>query len=207
MVITDIRKQKYNESRYNIYIDSKFCFSASEEDVIKFTLIINREFEMEELDEIIKKCEESNAYNYALNILNNKDYTSMDIKNKLKLKQYSNQTIESVLSKLESYGFIDDKKYIAKYVDYSLNIKKAGKNKIIYDLKKKGVKDLDIVSIEINEEIQHANAYDLALKKIRSLKSNTRIEDKIFRYLLSKGYDFDLVKSVVRNIFKGIERD
>lgn len=207
MVITDIRKQKYNESRYNIYIDSKFCFSASEEDVIKFTLIINREFEMEELDEIIKKCEESNAYNYALNILNNKDYTSMDIKNKLKLKQYSNQTIESVLSKLESYGFIDDKKYIAKYVDYSLNIKKAGKNKIIYDLKNKGVKDLDIVSIEINEEIQHANAYDLALKKIRSLKSNTRIEDKIFRYLLSKGYDFDLVKSVVRNIFKGIERD
>lgn len=207
MVITEIKKQRYNESRYNIYIDSKFCFSASEEDLIKYTLTENRGLEEEELDEIIKKCEESNAYNYALNILNNRDYTSMDIKNKLKQKQYSIQTIESVLSKLESYGFIDDEKYIKKYVDYSLNIKKTGKNKIMYDLKSKGLKSSEIESIEVNEEIQFSNAYDLALKKLKSINSNKRIEDKIFRYLLSKGYDFDMIKRVIRKIFDSIDMD
>lgn len=207
MVITEIKKQRYNESRYNIYIDSKFCFSASEEDLIKYTLTENRGLEEEELDEIIKKCEESNAYNYALNILNNRDYTSMDIKNKLKQKQYSIQTIESVLSKLESYGFIDDEKYIKKYVDYSLNIKKTGKNKIMYDLKSKGLKSSEIESIEVNEEIQFSNAYDLALKKLKSINSNKRIEDRIFRYLLSKGYDFDMIKRVIRKIFDSIDMD
>lgn len=207
MVITTIKKQRHNESRYNIYIDYKFCFSASSEDIIKYSLTEEKEIEEEELGNIIKNCEETNAYNYALNLLNSKDYTSMDIKNKLKLKEYSNQTIDSVLSKLESYGFINDEKYVKKYIDYSLNIKKAGKNKIMYDLKNRGIKSSDIESIEVNEEIQYSNAYNLALKKIKSIKNNTRIEDKVFRYLLSKGYDFDLIKKVLRNVFDITEND
>lgn len=207
MLITDIKKQKHNESRYNIYIDSKFCFSASGEDIIKYSINENKEIEEEELENIIRRCEETSAYNYALNLLSNKDYTSMEIKNKLKLKEYSLQTIDSVLSKLESYGFINDEKYIKKYIDYSLNIRKTGKNKIMYDLKNRGLKSLDIESFEVDEEMQYANAYNLALKKIKSVSNGTRVEDKIFRYLLSKGYDFDLIKRVIRNVFDVIENE
>lgn len=207
MIITKIKKQRYNESGYNIYIDYKFCFSASSEDIIKYSIKEEKEIESEELESLIKKCEETKAYNYALNLLSIKDYTSMDIKNKLKLKQYSDKTIQSILARLELCEFINDENYIKKYIDYSLNIKKTGKNKIMYDLQKKGIRSSEIESIEIDEEILYSNAYNLALKKIKSINSNTKIEDKIFRYLLSKGYDFDLIKKVLRNIFNSIEND
>lgn len=207
MVITGIKKQKYNGERYNIYIDSKFSFSASDEDIVKYSLTEEMKIESEELESLIKKCEETKAYSYALNLLSIKDYTSKDIKTKLKLKQYSDQTIQSVLSRLESYDFVNDEKYVKKYIDYSLNIKKTGKNKILFDLQNKGIKSSDIKSIEIDEDIQYSNAYNLALKKIKSINNNTRIEDKVFRYLLSKGYDFDLIRKVLRNLFDTKDND
>jgi regulatory protein len=207
MVITNVKKQKYNDSRYNIYIDSKFCFSASDEDVIKYSLSEDKEIESEELENLIKKCEETKAYNYALNLLNFKDYTSKDIRTKLKLKEYSDQTIQSIVSKLEINEFVNDEKYVEKYIDYSLNIKKAGKNKIIYDLQRKGIKSSDIESIQIDDEIQYSNAYNLALKKIKSINNKTNVEDKVFRYLISKGYDFDMIKKVLRNALDSIKND
>jgi regulatory protein len=207
MVITSIKKQKYNGERYNVYIDSKFSFSASDEDIIKYSLTEEMNIESKELESLIKKCEETKAYSYALNLLSIKDYTSKDIKTKLKLKQYSDQTIQSVLSRLEFYDFVNDGKYVKKYIDYSLNIKKTGKNKILFDLQNKGIKSSDIQSIEIDEDIQYSNAYNLALKKIKSISNNTKIEDKVFRYLLSKGYDFDLIRKVLRKLFDTTEND
>lgn len=207
MIITNIKKQKLNESRFNIYIDSKFCFSASGEDIIKYSITEDMEIDGDELENLIKKCEETTAYNYALILLNNKDYTSKDIKNKLKLKHYSEQTINSVLSKLQLYDFINDERYAKRYVDYSLSIKKSGKNKILFDLKNRGIKNSDIDSIEIDEEVQYLNAYNLALKKVNSIKDNPKKEEKVFRYLLSKGYDFDLIKKVLNKVFDNIDND
>ncbi|MDF2674638.1 MAG: regulatory protein RecX [Clostridiales bacterium] len=207
MVITNIKKQRYNEARYNIYIDSKFCFSASGEDVIKYSLNEEKEIGIEELEELIRKCEETKAYNYALNLLSIKDYTSKDIKSKLKLKQYSDQTIGSVISRLELYKFVNDEEYVRKYIDYCLNVKKTGKNKIIYDLQNKGIKSENMEFIEIDEEIQYTNAYNLASKKLKSINNKTNIKDKIIRYLLTKGYDFDLIKKVMRNLSDTLGND
>jgi regulatory protein len=102
MKITKIEKQKYNEGRYNIYIDGSFCFSATGEDVIKFTLEVDRDFDTDEIKEITRSCEESSAYNYALKILGIKDYTVKEIVLKLRDKDYSDQTINSIIEKLKT---------------------------------------------------------------------------------------------------------
>lgn len=207
MVITDIKKQKNNDSRYNIFIDSKFSFSAGNEDMIKYTITEGREIGEDELKDMIIKCEETAAYNYALTLLGIRDYSLKDMKSKLKQRHYSEQTICSILSKLQAYEFIDDEKYAKKYVDYSLNIKKIGKNKIMYDLQTKGIKLSNIDSIEIDEEKQYENAYNLALKKMNSLKNTTKPSEKVIRYLLSKGYEFDVIKKVVQVLIGSWEND
>lgn len=207
MIITNIKKQKQTESRYNIFIDSKFCFSAANEDIIKYSITEGKEIDKDDLENLIKKCEESTAYNYALILLNTRDYTSKDIRTKLKQKHYSEQTINIVLSKLQLYEFINDERFAKKYIDYSLNIKKIGRNKIMYDLQNRGIKNSDIESIEFDDEIQYSNAYNLALKKLKSIKNTAKPEEKVFRYLLSKGYEFDTIKKVLRKIFDNIDND
>lgn len=207
MVITDIKIQKHNESRYNIFIDSKFCFSAGKEDIIKFTITKGKEIEEEELLNLISKCEETEAYDYALVLLGIKDYSSKDMRKKLIQKQYSNQTIDFILSKLQSLEFINDERYAEKYIEYCLSIKKSGRNKIMYDLQNKGINASNIESLDIDEEKQFENACNLALKKMNSVKNTSNPREKVIRYLLSRGYEFDLIKKVVNKLFKDIENE
>lgn len=199
MIITEIKKQKANEKRYNIYIDGNFCFSASDEAVVKLALKEGKYIDEEALEDIIDQCEESTAYSYALNLIGVRDYTCEDIKQKLKTKQYSSHTISRVLKKLISYGFLNDEKYANKYIEYSVNIKKNGKNKIMYELQQKGIKNHEI---ELNEELEYNNALSLAEKKLRSIGDKKKPEDRIFRYLIQKGYDFDIIKKVVNTLLK-----
>jgi len=202
MVITDIKIQKHNELRYNVFIDSKFCFSAGKEDLIKFTITNGREIGEEELLNLISRCEETAAYDYALMLLGIKDYSSREMRNKLKQRQYSEQTINLILSKLQSYDLINDERYAEKYIEYSLNIKKSGINKILYGMQKKGINTSNLKAIKIDEEKQFENACSLALKKMNSVRNTSNPREKVFRYLLSRGYDFDLIKKVVHNLFK-----
>jgi regulatory protein len=202
MKITRVEKQKYNEERYNIYVDGSFCFSSTGEDVIKFTLEVDRDFSTDEIKEIIMNCEESSAYNYALRILGIKDYTIKEIMIKLRDKDYSDQTINSIIEKLKTYNFINDSEYIEKYINYGFNIKKFGKNKIIYELEKKGIKRDEIDWTEQGEDIQFENAYSLAIKKYKTLNDKTNKKERIARYLISKGYEYEIIKKITNKIFK-----
>jgi regulatory protein len=200
LIITGIVKQKRYE-RYNIMIDGNFKFSASMEDIIKYSLNENMEVSENFLDEIINECEVTKAYNYALHVLGSKDYTTNEILKKLRQKEYSEETINKIICKLKNYGIVDDEKYINKYVSDCLNLKKYGTKKILFNLKIKGIQPEKIDNTLISNETQYSNAYSLALKKLKFIGDKPNKKEKIFRYLLSKGYDYDLINNVLREIF------
>lgn len=207
MRISEINKQRNNEERYNIFLDGNFAFSASIEDVIKNDLKVGRDISQDELDSIIEKCEFSKAYNYSLFLLNRKDYTSKEIINKLNKKSYSQVTINKVLDKLSSYGIINDEGYAIKYTKDSVNFKKSGIKKIQYNLLNKGIDRNIIENIDIDQEVQFNNAYELSCRKLKTLKNKPNPKEKIYRFLLSKGYEYDLIKRVINKIFSNCECD
>lgn len=200
MKITDIKEQRANKERCNVFIDGEFRFSADMEDVVKYKISIGREIEQCELEKLINTCEFSKAYKYALTLISRVDYTSFEIINKLKLKGYSIETINGVLEKLYYYKFIDDEKYLKKYVSYCLRIKKYGKNKIIAELKKKGFNSSDVEEIRINEDEEYENIKEITIKKLNSLKGKENLKPKLYRYLLSKGYEYDLIKKAIDEV-------
>lgn len=201
MKITGIVKQKRYD-RCNILIDGSFRFSASMEEIIKYSLRENMEVDEDFLNKLIDECEVLKAYNYALYVLGCKDYTSSEIVKKLRQKEYSEETIDKIILKLKNYGMIDDEKYIDRYVNDCLNLKKYGSRKILFNLKSKGIQSDVINNTSISNEVQFSNAYMLAFKRSNILGENPNKKEKIFRYLLSKGYDYELISNVIREIFK-----
>ncbi|WP_207669284.1 regulatory protein RecX [Fonticella tunisiensis] len=207
MIITSIVKQKRNDERYNIYIDNNFTFSADIEDIIKYDIKEGVKLDQNSLDFLIENCEGTKAYNYCLKLLGRRDYTETELRRKLEQKYYSNKTIEKVLEKLKIYDIINDDRYIKKYINNSQRFKKHGKKKILFNLGNKGIPGEMLQMINIDENTEYENAYNLALKKLNLVKEKPDRIERICRYLISKGYEYGLVKRVLNEILSNSESD
>jgi len=140
------------------------------------------------------------SYNYCIKLLSIKDRTSYEIITKLKQKNCTKEIIEETLAKLMDYGYINDAKYIENWVRDKSKQPGMSKRKIYYKLMQKGFKKdlLDSLFEEIN-----IDDYDTALacgeKKLKSLKGDIgAIKNKLYAYLLSKGYERDICNKVIR---------
>jgi regulatory protein len=207
MVITQISIQKRNKERWNIYIDSSFSFSASAEDIVRYGLKEGKKIDEDELQRLTEACEYTKAYNYALSILNIRDYTCSALKKKLMDKGYSEGTSNIVMEKLGLYGIIDDERYVTKYVNDCVRLKKYGRNKIMYDLQSKGISDELKKSIIIDEELQYNNCLELGEKKLRQLQGKDKIKEKLYRHLVTKGYPYEIIVKVINQLVKDERRD
>ena len=87
-------------------------------------------------------------------------------------------------------------------------LKQVGKKKIKYDLAKKGISDkiIDEEIYNIDSEYEKNTAYNLAIKKYNTIAKREadrfKLSQKLYRFLLSKGYSYDIVSSVVKEITK-----
>lgn len=205
MKITSLSVQKNNKEKYNVYIDGIYSFSAEAIDVIKYSVQVDKELNEAELNSLILTCEASKAFNYTLNLIDKRDYTSKEIEKKLFAKGYNQNTIILTINKLKSLDMINDNNYADRYIKDSMNIKKQGKKKIFYDLYQKGISKEDLSSFEIDSEQEYDNAYCLVQKKYQSIKDKPNVKEKLFRYLISKGYDYEVAKKAINDIVKSEE--
>lgn len=204
MKVSLIEKQK-NNKRCNIYIDGEFAFSASIEDLIKYSIKEEKEYDRDEIDDIIEKCEFSKAYERALIMLDKKDYLEIELIKKLKLLKYSDKTANMVIEKLKSFNLIDDDRYINRYINDCVNLKKFGRRKILNNLAQKGFNNIDVDYLSIDSEKEYQNALELAEKKLRLNHNEKNSKEKIYKYLLSKGYEYDTIKKVINKLFSSFD--
>lgn len=202
--ITNIETQKRNEERVNIYIDNEFAFACYKEIVYKEGLKKDMEVELERLRKIIEEEEFLKCKNSALRIVEKTYKTEKEMIDKLLQKGYEGIIIEKTIAFLKEYNFLNDEKYSLMYARDKSKIQ--GKNKIKYSLMKKGIdKDTIENTLEsMDNSVEEETAYNLAIKKYRILskKENDKykLNQKLIRFLLGKGYDYGLIKNVIKKV-------
>ncbi|CUP65758.1 recombination regulator RecX [Clostridium baratii] len=203
--ITKIETGKRNKERVNVYIDDEYAFSINMELVYKFGLKVNEEVNKEKLIEISKsenlsKCKES-----ALRTIERSYKTEKEIRDKLLSKEFDIETVDSTIDFLIEYGFIDDSKFVSMYIKD--RIRTQGRNKIRYSLISKGVNKLLIEEAfsELDRDDEMERATILCEKKYLNISKREdddfKIKNKLTRYLLGRGYDYDIAKEVIREVF------
>ncbi|MDC4241070.1 recombination regulator RecX [Clostridium tertium] len=203
-IITKIEVQKRNKERVNIYIDNEYSFSLSTELVYKEGLKTNENIDLEKIKSIAKEDDYIKCKNAALKIVEKSYKSEKELKDKLLLKGYDNLTIDKTLNFLKEYNFLSDTNYVKMYVKDKSRLQ--GKKKIKYDLTKKGIND-NLIEEEISnidEDEEREVAYNMALKKYNVLSKREsdkyKLSQKIYRFLLSKGYDYDIVSYAVKRV-------
>ena len=129
-----------------------------------------------------------------------------DIELKLTDWCFDKEQKDQLISHLISFNFINEERFASSYVSGKFRIKKWGKLKITNHLKQKRISNYSIQKglKEIDSEA-YWNTLELLAKKkrdeIQSKKENDWVKKgKIYRFLISKGYESELINEVLSAI-------
>ena len=195
--ITAITPQIKDKRRCNIYVDGRFCCGLTLEATVKNRLKVGQIVSPEQLAEIQLESEKNTAFDKALTHISATQKTEKQMREFLQGKGYLPSVIDYVVEKLRSYNFLNDGQYAEAYVE-SLSRRKGSKL-LRMELRGKGVSDaeidaaLDTLPMEREEETAKA----LLEKYMRGKICDKTTMQKAYRYLLGKGYDYEVIKSAL----------
>lgn len=206
MLITDIQKQK-KAKRYNIYLDNQFALGIYEDTLLKFGLRKNDDIN-ERTISALKEYDEFHAgKNIALRFLNTRLRSEKEIRTKLKVKKISPGTIDKIVNHLKDIKYINDEYFAKIFTESKSGKKPIGKRKIKMQLFEKGIsKEIvdKVISTEYDKETERNKILELTGKYEKKIRANNPLEkkNKCIRYLLSRGFDYDLVIEIIDEYFK-----
>lgn len=202
--ITKIEVQKNNKERVNIYIDGEYSFSLTDELIYKEGLKVNQCIDVDRLEKIAKEESYHKCKNTALRIIEKTYKSKKELKDRLILKGYEIDVIERVIELLKEYNLQNDENYTKMYIKDK--IKSQGQNKIKYTLIKKGISE-ELIQEEmetVDDDYQKEVAYSLAVKKMNVLSKREddkyKLSQKLYRFLISKGYSYSVVSEIVKKV-------
>ena len=126
-----------------------------------------------------------------------KKRTEEEVKRKCKTLKYEEDNINEIIDYLKENEYINDEKYVVKYIQNVMRLKNCSINEIKIDLLKRGINDFLIEKYidEELEEFEEKSAIILAEKKIKTMEV-----EKLKRYLLNKGFSYTNVAKAIDNL-------
>ena len=188
---------------YTIYLDNFNSYDFYEEIILKYELLLTKNIEEDELNEIIKDNKNYESYYDALKTLKRTIKTKEEIRKLLTEKKYSKENITFAINTLEKQGYLNDKSYAKSYVHNCIITTTKGPKKIILELEKKGIKEEDYKEAleEYTESIEKEKIEKLISKKIKSNhnKSAKILKQKLLQDLTNNGFHQDIIKEVLNS--------
>ncbi len=195
--ITSITQQAKDKTRCNIYIDGRFCCGLRMDTAVKNRLKAGTVITPERLAALQMESEKNTAFDKALAHLSATKKTEKEMRDFLAKKGYLPVVVDYAVGKLREYGFIDDDDYAEAYLEAAA--KRKGARLIRMELKNKGVSAEAIENAleNLDEDTELSSAKEVAKKYLRGKTLDRVTLQKAYRYLMGKGFSFELAKEAL----------
>jgi regulatory protein len=147
------------------------------------------------------------AYNYALNLLAARPYSTQTLRRKLIQKEYEAADADEAIRRLVDNGLLNDAKYAEQYARSKILMTGASKRRLQQELFRKGIKGelatTAIANVIEQEEIDTGVLIErLAKKKLAQFGDLEPLvlRRRLFAFLARRGYDLDEIKTVVKRL-------
>lgn len=197
--ITDITPQIKTKDRLNIFLDGEYHCSLFSETVVLNRLKIGQTVTEWELNEIKTESGQKLCFNKAVGYISRRRATEKGIREYLQKKEFPDNAIEFAVEKLKYYNFIDDKQYAKDFYDYNSNAK--GWKKIEYELKNKGITHIPQPDSGDIYEKEAEACGALAEKYMKSKEYTEKTKQKLYNYLLYRGFRYEIIADTLKRQF------
>lgn len=141
------------------------------------------------------------ALDRALRLLARRPYSRWEVRTRLERMGVAAEVADKVDARLVELGVLDDPAFAEVWVDHARG-RGVGARAIRENLKAKGVpaETIDEATSGLSREVEMMRALELAQRRIRTYAGLTQRKafGRLSRFLLSKGYDEELVLEVCR---------
>lgn len=209
MKITKIESQR-RKNRVNIYVDDEFALGIDKEVMIKYNLKVDMEVDDNFIENILLAEEENKALNYALNLLTYRQRSEKEIYDSLKRKGYIDDHIENVITLCRDKNYLNDRQFARSFANDKMNLNKHGPVRIKHELMLKGVsKHIIDEIVDYDRDEQYEMAMEVASKRMNSYRNDNKrdIYRKMSGFLQRRGFSYDIISKVVREILKEIDEE
>lgn len=207
MTITDI--VELDKKRCKIFIDGEFAFVLYKGELREYDIKSGNEISESVYESIKSEVLSKRAKLRAMNLLQKKDYTEKQLRDKLQEGLYSQELIDEAINYVKSYRYLDDERFARDYITYHMEMR--SRNRILQDLTGKGIsKDVTISimdelyseSEEISGDIETEQINKLLIKKHFDKDMEYKDKQKIMGFLVRRGYTMDSIRRAMEEFEK-----
>ncbi|HAT3856118.1 TPA: recombination regulator RecX [Legionella pneumophila] len=141
------------------------------------------------------------AFDSALRLLSRREYSAMELCDKLKQKGFNLKDVQNALNECKRLGYQSDERYVESYIRARIH-QGYGPLKIRQELKNKGI-DPDLIQSVLHQEKDNWVNYALRAweKKFKRQDDFSYSEmQKQHRFLLYRGFDRDVISKVFKEV-------
>lgn len=196
MLVTQI--SEVSKSRSRVYLDGQFAFVLYRGELRQFQIAENQELSDESYRQIMTQILPKRVKLRCMNLLQSRDYTVKQLEDKLRQGEYPKECIEAAIAYVESYGYIDDRRYAKDYIEYHIQTKSRAR--IETDLMRKGIAkdiireayvELGNVGVEQDESVIICSL--LQKKRYCAETATEQDRQKMYGFLYRRGFSPEVI--------------
>ena len=197
MKITQIKQQVKNPERVSIFLDGKYTFSLTLDQLLNERLKKTDELDEQRVKELKKLSDEGKIRARALDWLLSRPHSTRELRDYLYRKKAEKDHVEALVEEFTDRKYLDDTAFAKWFVDLRLR-KNKSKRAITSELYSKGISPATIQSIVTNGNDSNYDTEAL-LKLVNKLSNRPRYSDlkKLTAYLIGKGFSYGDIKQVL----------
>lgn len=199
--ITDLKPQKRNPDRFNVYLDGEFGFGVAR--ALAPWLQVGANLDPEQIRSLQQQDEEQQAYQKSLHYLSYRNRSEAEIRRHLERKELSPSAINAALDRLKEQSLVNDLNFAQEWVENRNTFRPRGKKALSSELYQKGI-SREIIQEVLQDLDERKLAMQLAQKKINRVKGLDRedFQKKLYGYLSRKGFHYGICKEIVRELWE-----
>ncbi|MBR1642328.1 MAG: regulatory protein RecX [Butyrivibrio sp.] len=196
-IVTDI--VEFDKKRCKVYLDGEFAFLLYKGELRDFSIKNGAEISDATYTEIVEGVLCKRCRLRAMNLLQKKDYTERQLRDKLSEGLYQPELIDDAIGYVKMYKYLDDDRYARDYITYHMSTR--SKNRIIQDLITKGISKEKLMPIM--EQLYLQEDGDIELEQVKALlekkhydqdMTDFKEKQKIMAFLMRRGFQMSTIK-------------
>jgi regulatory protein len=203
--ITDLKIQKNNPNRINVYLDGEFAFGIAR--IVAAWLQVGQVLDDAKIAGLKQQDEKEVAFQKALRFISYRPRTESEVQKKLETQGFPESVVEETIGRLRASQLIEDERFAKSWIDDRSTFHPRSRRVLRLELRQKGVAEETIQNALADATSEEELAYQAAEKHIRKYENMDYREfrEKMSGYLGRRGFSYGTIAPVIHRIWQEIQ--